>query len=64
MMYEEDGRVISRQKVNTKLLKFLKESKKVRSINESFNDINLWVAMTSHMFLYDDAITTKMSVNF
>jgi hypothetical protein len=60
---EEDSREVNRQKTNTKLLHFLRESKKILPLNESFNDIYKWCAMTTGLFCYNPSITTKMSVN-
>lgn len=61
---EEDDREINRQKINTKLLGFLAEAKKIHPLGDSFNDLSTWCAMTNNLFLYNASITTKMSVNF
>ena len=43
--YEEDDRPVKREKLNTRLLTFLKEARKIVSLNEVFNDISLWMSL-------------------
>ena len=64
MSYEEEDRVTQREKINTKLLRFLKEINKIMPLNEVFNDLNLYCAMCLPTIIYNDNITTKISVNF
>jgi hypothetical protein len=64
MTYEEDDRITQREKLNTRLLKLLKEAKKIKPLSESFNDIFLWCAMSMPIWIYNDNMSTKMAVNF
>lgn len=61
--YEEDERTVAREKVNTRILRFIKEAKKIRPISDPINDINLWVAFMTTPFLYNDVLSTKLGVN-
>lgn len=61
---EELTREQEREIVNIRLLRILKEAKKVGPLNEIFNDFPLFMAFVTQAFIYNDAITTKFSVNF
>lgn len=52
-----------RNKVNTRLLKYLAEAKKILPLKEVFNDTTLFSAFISAVYLYDEAISTKFVVN-
>lgn len=62
--YEEMDRKQQRESVNVKVLRYLKESSKFVPLSEAFNDIGTWCAMCEPAIIYNDSITTKMSVNF
>ena len=64
MTQEEDDRATTREKINTRLLKFLKLGNEIVPISEVFNDIFLWMAFTTHTWLYNGSMVTKMTVNF
>jgi hypothetical protein len=60
----EEDRFTTRQNTNTMLLSLLNQASKIKPLGEVFNDIFLWVAMLTPVFLNNDEIATKMAVNF
>lgn len=64
LTHVEEDRFTTRQRTNTMLLVFLKQASKIKPMGEVFNDIFLWVALTTPVFLNNDEIATKMAVNF
>ena len=42
----------------------LKEAKKVAPLADIFNDLNTYVALTAPLYLYDEVMSTKFTVNF
>lgn len=46
---EEDSRDVLREKINTRILKLLKEAKKVAPLSEIFNDFSLYCAFTTNI---------------
>lgn len=61
--FEEDDRKTEREKINTKMLKFVKEVNKIKPMSEVINNLPLFVGMCSTLLLYNDNLTTKLTVN-
>jgi acyl-CoA oxidase len=52
-----------RDKVNQRLLKYLAEARKILPLKEVFNDTCLFSSFIQPIYLYDEAISTKIVVN-
>ena len=60
---EEDDRETQRMKTNTRYLAIINEARKIVPLADIFNDYSTYFAFLCHPYLYNDAITTKYTVN-
>lgn len=61
--FEEDDRDTKRTKVNRKLLKYIEEARKILPMKEVLNDTAKTFSFIAPLYIFDESMATKFTVN-